>query len=92
MKENMYQPALAAWHSMPCFAFLSLHLYKADLPQMAMLIRSSASKHNRSIEKQSSVILQWRYPFIVVYKCLVYLEVMIFSLSLNYNKLNCYGV
>jgi hypothetical protein len=93
MKENMYQPVLAAWHSLPCFAFLSLHLYKANLPQTARIIRSTASKLNHSIEKQSfSAPLFWRYPIIVVYKRLAYLQGMLFSLLLNYSKLNCYGV
>jgi hypothetical protein len=92
MKENMYQPMLVARHSMPCFAFLSLHLYKADLPQTARIIRSTARKLNHSIEKQSFSALQWRYPIIVVYKRLAYLQGMLFSLLLNYSKLNCYGV
>jgi hypothetical protein len=92
MKENMYQPVLAAWHSMPCFAFLSLHLYKADLPQTARIIRSTASMLNHSIEKQSFSALQWRYPIIFAYKRLEYLQAMPFSLLLNYSKLNCCGV
>jgi hypothetical protein len=92
MKENMYQPVLAAWHSLPCFAFLSLHLYKADLPQTARIIPSTSCKHNRIKEKQSFSALQWRYPIIFAYKRLAYLQGMLFSLLLNYSKLNCCGV
>jgi hypothetical protein len=93
MKGNMYQPMLVARHSLPCFAVLALHLQEAKLLQAGRIIRSTACKLNHSIEKQSfSAPLFWRYPIIVVYKRLAYIRGMLFSLLLNYSKLNCYGV
>jgi hypothetical protein len=50
------------------------------------------SKYDLSMEKQFNATHQWRNPFIVVYKRLAYLRGMLFSLLLNYSKLNCYGV
>jgi hypothetical protein len=92
MKGNMYQPMLVARHSLPCFAVLALQHHESDLLQAARIIRSTSCNHIRSIEKQSFSAPQWRYPIIVVYKRLAYLRGMLFSLLLNYSKLNCYGV
>jgi hypothetical protein len=93
MKGNMYQPRHAVRHSLPCIAVLALQLHEAHLLQTARIIRSTICKHNRSIENQSfSAPFFWRYPIIVAYKRLAYIRGMLFSLSLNYNKLNCYGV
>jgi len=50
------------------------------------------SKYDLSMEKQINATLQWRNLFIFVYKRLAYLRWMLFSLLLNYSKLNCYGV
>ncbi len=91
MKENMNQPMLEVRHSLTYCAFLSLQLHETLLPQAARIIRSTSCKQNSSNEKQISIALFWRYPIIVVYKGLAYLRVL-FSLLLNYNKLNCYGV
>jgi hypothetical protein len=92
MKENMYQPMLAARHSLPWFAFLSLHLYEADLLQTARIIHSTICKHNRTIEEQANLAPDWRYQIIKVYKHLAHLRAIFLSLLLNSSKLQYYGV
>lgn len=88
----MHQPRHVVRHSPQCYAVLSLHLYEAQLLQTVKIIQSTICKLNRSIEKQPFSTSQWCYPIIVVYKRLVYLQGILFSLLLNYSKLQYYGV
>ncbi|KAF0128026.1 MAG: hypothetical protein FD155_3460 [Bacteroidetes bacterium] len=41
-------------------------------------------------EKVTNRTPQWRYPFIVVYKCFAYLPALFYALFMKFNILQCY--
>jgi hypothetical protein len=92
MKENMSQPKHAARQSLLWNAAFLWHLPKNYLPQTARLIYYTTSttinsKYDLRMEKQSFSAPHWRYPVLVVYKGLAYLEAMFDALVMRFNPL-----
>jgi hypothetical protein len=92
MKENMSQPKHAARQLLLWNAAFLWHLPKNYLPQTARMIYSNTSitinsKYDFSIEKQSFSAPRWRYPVIIVYKRLAYLEAMFDAFVMRFNPL-----
>jgi hypothetical protein len=90
MKENMSQPKHAARQSLLWNAAFLWHLPENYLPQTERLTHYTTSttintKYDLRMEKQPFSAPHWRYPVLVVYKRLAYLEAMFDVLEMRFN-------